>query len=228
MSKTLRDIVQIRGQFHRSVNLDRDFNTRGNRQYLLTPTAETLASRIVEESQRGSRVWSLTGPFGTGKSAFALFLAEVLAGGSQVGATEKGFRKTIGRGRKDWGCGLHVGSRQTLAEAFLGMLAGAAAHLDSNRLKNRIHRILRGKQFDQSVVIAIAEELFDRAAAEKFPGMLLVVDEFGKLLEHIALAPTQDDVFLAQTLAEAVARDSLTGGVRDDPPCGLYRLSSSR
>ena len=81
MSGALSDTVSIRGRFHRSVHLASDWDSgEGLRDYLLTPTIRELGQFILQElgRQKGLRAWSITGPYGSGKSAFALFLADCL------------------------------------------------------------------------------------------------------------------------------------------------------
>jgi hypothetical protein len=82
ISASLRDIFEVRGRFHRSVRLTQDWRERSDLSgYLLTPTARELATRMTEAlgEPGGIRAWSVTGPYGAGKSAFALFLSDLLA-----------------------------------------------------------------------------------------------------------------------------------------------------
>ena len=74
----LDQLVTVRGRFHRSVSLARDWQgARDLSEYIVTPAVRSIAEQILTElgQRAGSRAWSLTGPYGTGKSAFALFLA---------------------------------------------------------------------------------------------------------------------------------------------------------
>src|SRR5262249_35963333 len=66
---------------HRSVSLKRDWQgARDFSEYIVTPAVRSIADQMLSELARpgGTRAWSLTGPYGTGKSAFALFLADIL------------------------------------------------------------------------------------------------------------------------------------------------------
>ncbi|MDE0552576.1 MAG: hypothetical protein OXI24_00040, partial [Candidatus Poribacteria bacterium] len=77
----LSDIFQIKGRFQRSIHLERDFYTENALDgYVLTVTAREMLSRVVAtlENEATSKAWSLTGPYGSGKSAFALFSAKLL------------------------------------------------------------------------------------------------------------------------------------------------------
>ena len=80
--KPLDNFVSIRGVYARSVNLLRDGNDLGLLQAYL-PTAKTL--QTLEQFKSGftkhpaERAYALIGPYGSGKSAFALFLSSLLA-----------------------------------------------------------------------------------------------------------------------------------------------------
>ena len=78
----LSALYKVRGRFHRSVHLERDFYREENvlDGYILTVTAREMLSRVLSTLENGatSKAWSITGPYGSGKSAFALFTAKLL------------------------------------------------------------------------------------------------------------------------------------------------------
>ena len=77
----LSNLFHVKGRFQRSVHLERDFYTENALDgYILTVTAREMLSRVVAtlENETTSKAWSLTGPYGSGKSAFALFAAKLL------------------------------------------------------------------------------------------------------------------------------------------------------
>ena len=78
---SLSDVVQIDSQFGRSVNLERDFYGLASLDsYVPTTASRRSLERILEsiDNSELTRAWTLTGPFGSGKSAFALFIAKLL------------------------------------------------------------------------------------------------------------------------------------------------------
>ena len=79
----LSDLYKVRGRFHRSVHLERDFYNKKENVldgYILTVTAREMLSRVISTLENGatSKAWSITGPYGSGKSAFALYAAKLL------------------------------------------------------------------------------------------------------------------------------------------------------
>ena len=77
----LTERVQVRRRFLRSVNLERDFFTPDSLDgYVMTPAALTSLERLsLAITQPSARAWSLTGAYGSGKSAFALMATKALS-----------------------------------------------------------------------------------------------------------------------------------------------------
>ena len=123
--------VSIRGQFRRSVHLERDFYGEGAHEgYLVTVKAREVIERVAEalESPVAQRAWSVTGPYGGGKSAFALFLAHLLRGSggahARVGGADDALAERFAAARGGAFCPvLVVGSREPLVPALLRGLA---------------------------------------------------------------------------------------------------------
>ena len=88
MNKQLSDIFQVKGRFQRSVHLERDFYTNKNllEGYVVTTTGREVLERVISalENNESSKAWSLTGPYGSGKSAFAFFTANLLGKSEQA------------------------------------------------------------------------------------------------------------------------------------------------
>ena len=86
----LSEIFRITSRFHRSVHLERDFYGENALDgYVITVTAREMLQRLIValENESTSKAWSLTGPYGSGKSAFALFTAKLL-GNSESPTTQ--------------------------------------------------------------------------------------------------------------------------------------------
>src|SRR5262249_4196750 len=80
---TLDKLVVVSPRFARSVSLVCDAHRPDALDgYLLTPTGRDVLRRLADalRGDSAARAWSLTGPYGSGKSAFALFAAQLLSG----------------------------------------------------------------------------------------------------------------------------------------------------
>ncbi len=86
--KTLNDCLEVGARFRRSVNLEKDYvSTEQNGDYIVTPTAREALRRLSDSLTGNSpyRAWTLTGPYGVGKSAFAVFLTRLLCSADEQG-----------------------------------------------------------------------------------------------------------------------------------------------
>ena len=199
---TLDQHVHVRGRFHRSVHLPHDWKApHDSGDYLATPALLGFAGQILQELGRegGARAWTLTGPYGTGKSAFALFLADLLANAKPGHPQARELRKTHLRRKKPLQPVLVQAERGPLLPAILNALLSSGAATRS--IASRARRLLESP----ATAGAAATELLIQAAAGTPGGLLLIVDELGKYLEYAAQEP-DEDVFLLQQIAEAAAR----------------------
>ena len=232
----LSDLYEVKGRFHRSVHLERDFYRKENvlDGYILTVTAREMLSRVVSTLENGatSKAWSITGPYGSGKSAFALFAAKLL-GDSNASTTQQAldllkggdgslyerFISTNGNGQSlSYFCPVLIsGERAPLSIALLrGLENGLEAFgIPSNSsLRQKTRKLLKTATNDTPLQASEITKLFEsatRAIQKKGGGgVLLVIDELGKFLEYAAQSPTQGDVFVLQTLAEFATRSEQT------------------
>jgi len=180
--------VEVRGRFHRSVQLIRDWQGPPDLQdYLITPTVRDLTQRIVRELQApgGTRAWSITGPYGTGKSAFALFLTRFLANRLN-GFPEAGFlRQSLPLGNQSFFPILLVGERAPLKPALLRALSSTFV-LTNHALACEIKEAAQQNRIDDATVIRYFERAAEEVKRHGYKGLLIVVDEFGKFLEYAA------------------------------------------
>ncbi len=79
---SLAKYIQVRQSGLRSINVEQDVaQTAVAKGYTLTPQARSILARMLNRlSELGApaRAWTLTGPYGSGKSYFSLFLMNLL------------------------------------------------------------------------------------------------------------------------------------------------------
>lgn len=208
-------------RFFRSVRLESDIKDINNlRGYTLTNHVLHVLGRIEEglHGNTGERAWTLTGPYGSGKSAFALFLANLLSntghGGSNLAyelLVEKDprfaghFSDIVHRGLYPIALTLR---RAPLAQSILeGLIQSLQKERQTSNIKKMISEIkgdLSESQLDSQTVIKRINSFID-IFSKKYSGMLLILDELGKSLEYAA-RHTGEDVYLLQELAEYATR----------------------
>lgn len=225
----LHQLVTVNGRFARSVSLVRDFESPGALDgYILTPIGRDVLNRIQASlsGESSARAWSLTGAYGSGKSAFALFVSQLLAGELKPREKARQFLRErdaeISAGLFDRGGAfakkskrlfpvLVTGSRQPLDKAFASSLAQAVRSVWSGgrppKIIEKLDRFAASNESSTGSVAALFEEADEYLKrSEEFIGILLIVDELGKFLEYGASHPDRGDVFVLQEIAEAAAR----------------------
>lgn len=211
----IADLFDIPSRFMRSVQLERDFDDPDALDnYIVTPAMAAAFQRVAAGTAPTSRLraWRITGDYGVGKSSFAVVLAHLLARpdaataqavAERIGWTDDGERRAL------WPL-LVTGARESLACA---MARGIEEGLERRRPKRPGKAWAQLTQEAQTLrrrpeadgLIALLEKVRDQADAEG-AGVLLIVDELGKLLEYAAAEPGREDVYLLQTLAQMAAR----------------------
>jgi hypothetical protein len=215
----IRDLFQVPNRFLRSVQLERDFLDVGALDhYVLTPPMAEAFSRIADglRAASGRRAWRITGDYGVGKSSFALVLAHLVSGrrGGPIDriASALGWKAKFKRGAPVLWPVLITGSRDSLVPALArGIEVALSQRQAQDKRRSRALTALRAKadKVATSGGLADLEALIDAVrehAADEGAGVLLIVDELGKLLEHAAQRPDREDVFALQRLGELAAR----------------------
>ena len=233
----LSDLFQVKGRFRRSVHLERDFYTENALDgYVLTATAREMLSRVIStlENETTSKAWSLTGPYGSGKSAFALFAAKLL-GDPDAPTTQQAldllergdtklyekFKYINGNGKSALSgfCPVLISGER--APLSLGLLRGLVHGLTASNgtipaasLIQKSQKLLetaeKGTLPSASEITTLFESATNVICESGGSGLLVVVDELGKFLEYATQQPTQGDMFILQTLAEFADRSENT------------------
>lgn len=233
----LSDIFHITERFQRSVHLERDFYTENALDgYIVTVKARETLTRLISAQENGatSKAWSLTGPYGSGKSAFALFTAKLLGDPGAITTQQalellrrgdtslyERFISANGNGKNPSSgfCPVLIsGERAPLTLALLqGLEHGITAFNGMSprsslrrKIKNLSEAAEHGEMPSASEITQLFESATQYVAEHGGTGLLLVIDELGKFLEYAAQSPAQGDVFVLQTLAEFATRSTQT------------------
>lgn len=240
--RALRELFEVGESFRRSVNISADYQDSGNLDdYIVTSLSAKLLSRIGRglgpDSSR--RAWSITGPYGAGKSAAALFLAETFRYPvnhqvrnlliSESPDLMKGLYNEIpGFDQGGYLVAPVVGGREPISHSLLaGLLrplsgkSTASPAFDEllSDLRDLYKRAKPGNNISSQVVAQAISETAVIACSSRDDvlGLLIIYDELGRALEHAALHPEDSDIGLLQTVAEMAARST-------DGPFGLVTI----
>jgi hypothetical protein len=196
-----RSEVVINRRFARSARLDADLKgTPPLIGYVLQASVEkAIVTMAVSHLDSGQGAFTWTGPYGGGKSSAALLVANIIAGEPENRAIAREiagsavtdlFDRAFPNDKAPWNVVAVTGSRAELRRA----IAEAAAV----SLKWSKAALAKASESDSTLIDALA------AAAARSSGVIVILDELGKLLEHEA--STGGDIHLLQDLAERCAR----------------------
>jgi hypothetical protein len=194
----------------RSVHLEREWiEGYDPASFVLGAAAVDLISQItsaLDPAKSGAigRSFTVTGPYGTGKSALTLYLTELLCGPE---TRRSAIREALTDFRSDIQIPIDTKSpflpilvtcsgrslEETICQAISLAASGASINLSGEK-ENSVN---------------LLKSLTTHATKKGFAGICIVLDELGKALEFAARNPLDSDIYLLQQLAETANRSSV-------------------
>lgn len=209
-------------RYRRAVHIQRDFHDLRYRldNYQVTPLVQQAAARVLAglAPDASERAFSVVGPFGSGKSAFGLFLAHYL---QRRAGSRRQLLRSLGVPEAETVLApeapsvlavLVPGNNSSLRHALLAILHQTlldprlqTSALDT--LRDALAHAADEPELDPQRVAALVEQASQIiAAGGQFAGLLLVIDELGQFLDYAARHDDERDLFVLQSLAEMAAR----------------------
>jgi len=212
---SLLDKVHINTHYTRSINLERDANSiEVIKAYIPTNRAlKTLIQiRTMFNKEDSVRAWSLVGSYGSGKSAFSVFLSQLLnqkAIENHQAAINvlKQVNKNLAESYLNAGnycCVLLTGSPEPLVHHFVHNLLQAAKQYFVTQDESVISELEQLSKISEPAISDVMKALknLQQAIADiAGGGILIVIDELGKFLEY-EVRHNRHDIYLLQQLAE--------------------------
>ncbi|MDG6774610.1 hypothetical protein QCB45_09715 [Thiomicrorhabdus sp. ZW0627] len=205
----LSDIYSIKPRYSRSTRIDTDFNADAFEGLLFHATAENTLTTLSHEFQANRKAFTITGPYGSGKSTVALLLSGLLSNDATIlKLTEsiigsdlfQNYRKSFNTSKKGY---LVIRALGGLSNPIEMLTNSVIAALKEQSLKNEIKWVKTLDIESEDQFIDFYETLHDKLK-DKVDGILLIHDELGKTLEHINRE--NGDLHLFQDLSERISR----------------------
>ncbi|MCK5918702.1 MAG: hypothetical protein KAG34_09760, partial [Cocleimonas sp.] len=228
---SLTDHITINTNYTRSINLERDYDSVALIKSYIPTSRSIFALRkslaTLDSEADMPRAWTLVGPYGSGKSSFAVFLSHLLANPENpafkaaIKVLDKSNPKlaeqfkTIGEETALGHCVvLLTGSPEPLGKRLIQALNEAALTYWKSRkgvlpkaVKN-ISKLAEQEEISTTEIISAIKAIQSAIAKIDGNGLLIIIDELGKFLEYEARHPETNDIYLLQALAEL----AYTGG----------------
>ena len=219
----LSDLVFLDINVARSIHIERDFGQKSTlKDYQITQKSTEVIKRFVS-ALKGEKIsaWSITGPYGMGKSAFSNFLIALT--GEKSNPETKLARSKLRQADNN----LHHDLQQALSRfsnsrgffqvpitaayepinktLVSGLLKSIRYHCRTQRnpriksLITSLSRLLEQECPESTEVFGKYKELHYLLDTP----IILVIDEFGKSLEYMSHHPDRGDIYVMQMLAES-------------------------
>ena len=199
----LANRVSVSRRFQRAIRIDTDYGDPTALDGFVCPRScavilETMAHHVAETGQ-GAFTW--TGPYGSGKSSLAVALASLLNGSgdmreiaaSVIGQDTANLVWDALPPKEDGWRVLPIVGRREHPEILVGEALGSS----------RFPKVSKRRKWTEKQVLDTVTELAQRDP-ETSGGLIILVDEMGKLLEGVSRDGS--DVYFFQQIAELASR----------------------
>ncbi|MCC6630148.1 MAG: hypothetical protein IT340_22435 [Chloroflexi bacterium] len=230
VAPSLQDIVRVRQRYARSANVERDAEGDVVGGYLPTARALDVVGRVAAAilDPTAGRAISVTGPYGSGKSSLALFLGALLGQATDVARhradevlreADSALALRVARARDASGAGWNgfiravvTAQREPIAATLIRALrVGVTRYAGGETAASAEPAFGAVLQADPAQSRSTSDLRRLVAGVATVAPVLLVIDEFGKTLEHVASSAAgggADDLYVLQDLAEWSAGDA--------------------
>ncbi len=228
--KLLKNQIFVNHSSTRSINIEYDIkNEKMLENYLFTPQVRLSINRIFSELKNsGSKSWTLTGPYGSGKSFFSLFIANLLTSPTRQQSKAISLLKqndpilaellseVLGETSGFFLVPIN-GYRASLDECIYNGISSSIQSSGNEELINwfNLNHLSKNNFSETGVIknqriITIIDELttFLTSNDQKYKGLLFLFDEMGKTLEQAGVINKENDIYLLQEIAEHSNRKS--------------------
>lgn len=167
-------------KYNPSINIE--YGIDNDFQYIVTPNSQAVTGELLSSFHSGIHSFSIIGTYGTGKSSYLMALERDLLGDTNYLIQNK---KIFGDHIEGFECLNILGDYNSLSNLMADKL-GCSPSEDENK----------------SIFSALSEYYNKLKKNNKF--LFIVVDEFGKVLEHAAKNNPERELYFLQKLAEFV------------------------
>jgi len=225
----LDNVFSVNSQFQRSINIVSDFDNKNILDsFILTPLSVKVAARLLSgmSDQNNQSAWTITGPYGAGKSASLLLIMQLL--GQKDTKTlrwklhhfapdlEDQIRKVLPGWPNTTALIIPlIGTRESVAATFLRGIYKAFSQLNLPDFSNELDKLEivlasynDGRMINEIELIQTFSTCIEKLEKSDLThsNVIIVLDELGKSLEFATQNIGQNDIGVLQLFAELANR----------------------
>ena len=208
----LSNEFEINSSFQRSARIDNAFSESFIKNYIFHETSRNALNRIANSFKKSNQCsFTLTGPYGSGKSSLLLFLSSLLSRDSSI---NKLARSKIGAISKQvyadiflnnsWFVLKIIGAKENSLELIASSID---ENIKNNWISKNIPSVLKTKTKPKTDQIIKKLETIALELDNKGYGLLMIIDELGRVLEYAS--NTGGDLHLFQEIAENFSKNKI-------------------
>lgn len=197
--------AKVRSRFLRSARLDAVDAGELLDGFVLHETGVRILSRVIEGIISGDqRAFTWTGAYGSGKSTLALYLTKLLASKPKNRAKLKPTTKGSASGFNQLVSKIGDGTKPWLVVSIVGQKSNV-----EDTIRNELSRAIGTTVDPETSIVDVINDAL-KLASKKYAGLLVVIDEMGRHLEHAAEG--SKSLHVLQEIAEIFARSQFPAG----------------
>ena len=210
-----KENYKISASYQRSTRLDTDLSSKIFNQLILHDSYKDLLQKIINMSEQGGQhAFTLTGPYGGGKSTFAILLAGLLSSNKKIRSSAENLlpKKILSNFKKSFNndngwvvVKVVSGGEDHIASLYDALVIAVNDFWGNQKKPKEIESLPKPKNFHQLI------EYFELVAKEASSlkdksGLIIVFDELGKVFENAQKNNT--DLYFFQELSERFNRSN--------------------
>lgn len=197
---------KIATSYQRSTRLDIDLSHLMFEKLIMHETYKELIDKIIGQYESGQHAFTLTGPYGGGKSTFAVLLSGLLSSDEKIKKTAEDllskntlnrFRKSFNSQKNGWVVIKVVSDSDDYITSLHSAMKNAINDFWGKRAPKEISNLSKPRSYNTLIK---QFELVSNYAVKKGGGLIILYDELGKVFENAANNNT--DVYFFQVLGE--------------------------
>ena len=208
----LSNEFEINSSFQRSARIDNAFSESFIKNYIFHETSRTALNRIANSFKKSNQCsFTLTGPYGSGKSSLLLFLSSLLSRDSSINKLAKSKIGVISKQvyadiflNNSWFVLKIIGAKENSLELIASSID---ENIKNNWISKNIPSVLKTKTKPKTDQIIKKLETIALELDNKGYGLLMIIDELGRVLEYAS--NTGGDLHLFQEIAENFSKNKI-------------------
>ena len=208
----LSNEFEINSSFQRSARIDNAFSESFIKNYIFHETSRNALNRIANSFKKSNQCsFTLTGPYGSGKSSLLLFLSSLLSRDSSINKLAKSKIGVISKQvyadiflNNSWFVLKIIGAKENSLELIASSID---ENIKNNWISKNIPAVLKTKTKAKTDQIIKKLETIALELDNKGYGLLMIIDELGRVLEYAS--NTGGDLHLFQEIAENFSKNKI-------------------